>query len=110
MGRFRDAALCCSSAANECVFACGHVAVILSMSVSAFAAAGGVKFTVDVVKHGDVQIEVLSQGKGPTIVIVPSLGRSVRDYDQVAQYLVADGFRVLRPEPRGVGKSSGCSI
>jgi pimeloyl-ACP methyl ester carboxylesterase len=77
------------------------------MSISAFAAAGGVEITDDVVKHGDVQIEVLSQGKGPTIVILPSLGRSVRDYDQVAQYLVADGFRVLRPEPRGVGKSKG---
>jgi pimeloyl-ACP methyl ester carboxylesterase len=82
-------------------------AIILSMSISAFAAAGGVEITDDVVKHGDVQIEVLSQGKGPTIVILPSLGRSVRDYDQVAQYLVADGLRVLRPEPRGVGKSKG---
>jgi len=82
-------------------------AIILSISVSALAAAGGVKITDDVVKHGNVQIEVLSQGKGPTIVILPSLGRSVRDYDQVAQYLVADGFRVLRPEPRGVGKSKG---
>ncbi|WP_176054840.1 alpha/beta fold hydrolase [Paraburkholderia caribensis] len=82
-------------------------AIILSMSVSAFAANGGAKITDDVVKHGNVQIEVLSQGKGPTIVMLPSLGRSVRDYDQVAQYLVKDGFRVLRPEPRGVGKSKG---
>lgn len=82
-------------------------AIILSMSASAFAANGGAKITDDVVKHGNVQIEVLSQGKGPTIVMLPSLGRSVRDYDQVAQYLVEDGFRVLRPEPRGVGKSKG---
>lgn len=82
-------------------------AIILSLSASAFAATGDGKVTDDVVKHGNVQIEVLSQGKGPTIVILPSLGRSGRDYDQVAQYLVADGFRVLRPEPRGVGKSKG---
>ncbi|SAK55433.1 alpha/beta hydrolase [Caballeronia hypogeia] len=85
----------------------GLAAIILSVSVSGFAAAGGANITDDVVKHGSVQIEVLSQGKGPTIVMLPSLGRSVRDYDQVAQYLVADGFRVLRPEPRGVGKSKG---
>lgn len=82
-------------------------AVILSLSASAFAATGDSKVTDDVVKHGNVQIEVLSQGKGPTVVILPSLGRSGRDYDQVARYLVADGFRVLRPEPRGVGKSKG---
>ncbi|MFM0515885.1 alpha/beta hydrolase [Caballeronia jiangsuensis] len=86
---------------------CGLAAIILFVSASAFAAAGGAKITDDVVKHGNVQIEVLSQGKGPTVVILPSLGRSARDYDQVAQYLVADGFRVLRPEPRGVGKSNG---
>jgi pimeloyl-ACP methyl ester carboxylesterase len=85
----------------------GLAAIILSVSVSAFAAGGGANITDDVVKHGNVQIEVLSQGKGPTIVMLPSLGRSVRDYDEVAQYLVADGFRVLRPEPRGVGKSKG---
>ncbi|SAL70135.1 alpha/beta fold family hydrolase [Caballeronia terrestris] len=82
-------------------------AVILSFSASTFAATGDSTVSDDVVKHGNVQIEVLSQGKGPTIAILPSLGRSGRDYDEVAQYLVADGFRVLRPEPRGVGKSRG---
>jgi len=82
-------------------------AIILCLSVSAFASTDAGKITDDVIKHKDVQIEVLSQGKGPTIVILPSLGRSARDYDKVAQYLVADGFRVLRPEPRGVGKSKG---
>ena len=85
----------------------GLAAIILSVSTCSFAAPGPDKVTDDVVKHENVQIEVLSQGKGPTIVILPSLGRSGRDYDQVAQYLVADGFRVLRPEPRGVGKSKG---
>jgi pimeloyl-ACP methyl ester carboxylesterase len=49
----------------------------------------------------------MRQGQGPVIVMLPSLGRSVRDYDQVAERLVADGFRVLRPEPRGIGLSKG---
>lgn len=57
--------------------------------------------------RGDVQLEVFAQGRGPVIVILPSLGRSGRDYDAVAANLAADGFRVIRPEPRGVELSKG---
>ncbi|WP_236071042.1 alpha/beta fold hydrolase [Paraburkholderia domus] len=60
-----------------------------------------------IVKRGDVRIETISQGKGPVIVILPSLGRSAEDYDEVARLLATDGFRVLRPEPRGIGQSKG---
>lgn len=59
------------------------------------------------VHRGDVQIDVLEQGKGPAIVILPSLGRGAGDYDRVAKLLAADGFRVLRPQPRGIGASKG---
>lgn len=59
------------------------------------------------VHYGNVQIEVLSQGSGPAIVILPSLGRGANDYDQVAKRLADDGFRVVRPQPRGIGKSVG---
>ena len=59
------------------------------------------------VRHGDVQIETLSQGSGPTVVILPSLGRGAEDYDEVARLLAADGLRVLRPQPRGIGQSKG---
>ena len=59
--------------------------------------------------HGDadVQIEYADQGSGPVICILPSLARSGRDYDEVAQLLQSDGFRVIRPDPRGCGKSQG---
>jgi pimeloyl-ACP methyl ester carboxylesterase len=40
-------------------------------------------------------------------VILPSLGRGAEDYDAVAGLLVKDGFRVLRPQPRGVAVSTG---
>jgi len=60
-----------------------------------------------VVDHGDAHIVVLDQGSGPVIVILPSLGRGAADYDQVAAYLAADGYRVLRPQPRGIGGSTG---
>lgn len=54
-----------------------------------------------------VQIEFDAQGAGPIICVLPSLARSGRDYDEVAAKLVAAGFLVLRPEPRGVGLSRG---
>ncbi|WP_223153927.1 alpha/beta fold hydrolase [Bradyrhizobium japonicum] len=59
------------------------------------------------VTRGEVTIDVLAQGEGPAIVILPSLGRSGNDYDAVSGILAADGFRVLRPQPRGIGDSRG---
>jgi pimeloyl-ACP methyl ester carboxylesterase len=60
-----------------------------------------------IVARGNVELEVLSQGSGPVIVMLPSLGRSGEDYDAVATMLAAEGFRVLRPQPRGIGRSKG---
>jgi len=59
------------------------------------------------VSHGDAKLEVLEQGKGPTIVMLPSLGRGATDFDAIADKLAEAGYRVLRPEPRGIGKSTG---
>jgi len=55
----------------------------------------------------DVQIEYADQGLGDVICILPSLARSGSDYDVVARHLQLDGFRILRPEPRGIGNSRG---
>jgi pimeloyl-ACP methyl ester carboxylesterase len=60
-----------------------------------------------IVSRGAVELEVLSQGSGPVIVMLPSLGRSGEDYDAVATMLASEGFRVLRPQPRGIGRSKG---
>src|SRR5690348_941892 len=60
-----------------------------------------------VISRGEVQIEVLDEGAGPLIVLLPSLGRGAEDFDLIAQRLAADGFRVLRPQPRGIGASRG---
>ncbi|WP_229631931.1 MULTISPECIES: alpha/beta fold hydrolase [Pseudomonas] len=54
---------------------------------------------------GNVHIEALDQGQGLLIVILPSKGRGAHDYDEVARYLADDGYRVIRPEPRGVNGS-----
>ena len=60
-----------------------------------------------VTTHGNVTIETIRQGKGPVIVLLPSLGRGAADFDEVAAYLEHDGFTVLRPQPRGIGASVG---
>lgn len=60
-----------------------------------------------IVRHGTVRIEVLRQGGGPLIVLLPSLGRGASDFDAIAEQVVRAGFRVLRPQPRGIGQSSG---
>jgi pimeloyl-ACP methyl ester carboxylesterase len=58
------------------------------------------------VSRGDVHLEVLMQGVGPTMVLLPSLGRGADDFAPMADVLEAEGFRVLRPQPRGIGASS----
>jgi pimeloyl-ACP methyl ester carboxylesterase len=59
------------------------------------------------VARGEVSIEVLIDGDGPPIVLLPSLGRGAEDFDQIAARLAAADFLVLRPQPRGIGSSRG---
>lgn len=54
-----------------------------------------------------VTIECGSLGKGRPIVLLPSLGRGASDFAEVAAHLAAEGFRVLTPQPRGIGRSTG---
>lgn len=52
------------------------------------------------------RVELLAEGAGPPVVLLPSLGRGQEDFSDLAPRLAAAGFRVLRPEPRGIGGSS----
>jgi pimeloyl-ACP methyl ester carboxylesterase len=61
----------------------------------------------ELVRYGDVQIDVMVDGRGRAVVLLPSLARDSDDYDAVAEGLAADGFSVLRPKPRGIGRSHG---
>ena len=54
----------------------------------------------------DGPLEVFLQGTGHTVVLLPSLGRGQEDFDGIAPMLVAAGLRLIRPEPRGIGRSS----
>jgi pimeloyl-ACP methyl ester carboxylesterase len=64
------------------------------------------------VTRGEVTIEGLVDGEGldgegPPVVLLPSLGRGAEDFDPIAARLAAVGFKVLRPQPRGIGGSRG---
>ena len=61
----------------------------------------------EVIRTDDASIEVISEGTGPVIVLLPSLGRDSEEFDPVAERIAAAGFRVLRPQPRGYGGSVG---
>jgi pimeloyl-ACP methyl ester carboxylesterase len=64
----------------------------------------------ELVRYGDVRIEVVVEGRGAAVVLLPSLARDSDDYDAVAEGLAAAGYRVLRPKPRGIGGSIGPMI
>jgi pimeloyl-ACP methyl ester carboxylesterase len=77
--------------------------------LAATAMAGGARAamtTRHMIAHPDGPLEVLRDGQGPAIVLLPSLGRGQEDFDQIAPMLVQAGFTVLRPEPRGIGASA----
>ena len=65
--------------------------------------------TRELLARDDARIDVLIDDKGlsrGTIVLLPSSQRDSLDFTDVAQGLADQGFRVLRPQPRGMGRSS----
>ena len=89
-------------------------AVLTGVAILAASLAGGTaalaeaRRTSEMVTQGDVAIETYVEGSGPAIVMLPSTGRDGgEDFDGVAARLAGAGFKVLRPQPRGIGKSTG---
>jgi len=71
------------------------------------AASAEVTRTREIVRYDNVEIDLIAEGRGPLIVMLPSRGRDSEDFDDVASRLAAAGYRVLRPQPRGAGRSTG---
>ena len=61
----------------------------------------------EIVRYDNVEIDLIAEGRGSLIVMLPSRGRDSEDFDDVASRLAQAGYRVLRPQPRGAGKSTG---
>jgi pimeloyl-ACP methyl ester carboxylesterase len=60
-----------------------------------------------IVENGEARILVRRQGQGRLVVLLPSQARDSEDYDDVARGLESAGYLVLRPQPRGIGNSTG---
>lgn len=59
------------------------------------------------VTRGPARIAYGAEGRGPAVLLLPSLGRGAEDFAGIAPLIAAAGFRVLMPEPRGIGRSDG---
>jgi len=53
------------------------------------------------------KVQYFAEGSGPLVVILPSAGRGAEDYEDLAPVIARQGFRVIRPQPRGIGASNG---
>ncbi len=82
-------------------------AIVATAVLTASCASVSSPRTRPLVRYDDVQIEVVAEGRGPLVVMLPSLGRDSDDYGAVAEAFVRQGYRVLRPAPRGIGRSTG---
>jgi pimeloyl-ACP methyl ester carboxylesterase len=61
----------------------------------------------EIVAYDDVRIDVIVEGRGPPVVLLPGRGRDSEDFNDLAADIAKAGFRVLRPQPRGAGESRG---
>lgn len=57
--------------------------------------------------NGEARIRVFVRGAGPLVVVMPGLGRNPDDIVPLSRRIAEQGFRVLLPETRGIGESTG---
>ncbi|UUX35082.1 alpha/beta fold hydrolase [Fundicoccus culcitae] len=55
----------------------------------------------------DVTVEYYVDGEGLPLVLLPSKGRSQSDFDEIVPSIASQGFKVIRPEYRGINNSTG---
>jgi pimeloyl-ACP methyl ester carboxylesterase len=58
-------------------------------------------------RDGEAVIEYQIDGTGPAVLMIASLGRPATDFDELSASLVAAGYSTIRPQPRGIGGSTG---
>lgn len=54
----------------------------------------------------DGPIEARIRGAGPSVVLLPSLGRGACDFDEITALMAGRGIRTICPQPRGIGGSA----
>ncbi len=83
------------------------ISIAAAWLIATGAAMAGTERTRGTVAYDDIRIDLIAEGAGPLVVLLPSRGRSSFDFDDLAAGIAKAGFRVLRPQPRGVGESRG---
>jgi pimeloyl-ACP methyl ester carboxylesterase len=53
------------------------------------------------------QIETMVEGAGPTVLMIASLGRPAADFNDLSARLVQAGYRTVRFNASGIGRSTG---
>lgn len=82
--------------------------LVLALAITVAAMPAHAERKREFVRYDNVVLDVIVDGQGTrTVVLLPSLARDSEDYDAVADGLATSGFRVLRPQPRGIGQSTG---
>lgn len=85
-----------------------HLIFLLALIALPFASAAA-DLHRRTIATSDGAIEYLDWGSGPTIVMIASLGRGAEDFEEIASRLADRGFRVIAPQPRGIGRSTSSS-
>ena len=63
-------------------------------------------YASQLIEAGPASIEYYAQGRGPLLMLLPSLGRGAEDFGAISP-LLAHACRVVTPQPRGIGRSRG---
>jgi len=59
------------------------------------------------IERPGVTIEIFSEGHGPMVLMIPSLGRGAEDFADLSKRLSDAGYTAVRIQPRGIGQSRG---
>jgi pimeloyl-ACP methyl ester carboxylesterase len=83
------------------------VAVAASLAASTGAIAASPSVETGLIKVGDANIEYFSQGQGDAVVLLPGGSLTVGYMEGLANALADAGYRAVRINFRGAGKSTG---
>ena len=84
-----------------------HVAALVALALGAGCVSSPPRMQTRVVDSGGARIVVHDLGRGPVIMMVPSVGRSTADFADLAREMSRAGWHVVLPEPRGTAGSTG---
>ena len=61
----------------------------------------------EILDIGHAQLEIATAGRGPAVLMLPSLGRGIADFEALMESLANSGFLAIALNPRGIGASRG---